>query len=88
MLSTTVKVGREEFRLSLDQDVTEMKEAAVAAVRSGGQFIDLVVAGGAVVAVLMVPGQFVSVEQRPIVIDDRPEEPWADDIDCWDVGTG
>ena len=86
MACTTLSVERLEFRLAADADVTALKGQVVAAVVSGVSFIDVPTADRGVVAVLVHPGDRVTVTTTPDVEHDP--DAWSDlviaiDLEDW-----
>jgi hypothetical protein len=72
MLRTFITVDRREFCLAPDQNLAELKNQIVATVKAGGGMIELPVAGGTTVNVLVGPGIGVQFRQHEAPIENEP----------------
>ncbi|ROP73480.1 hypothetical protein EDF18_2844 [Frigoribacterium sp. PhB107] len=86
MASTFLAVGRHEYRLAADADVSALKGRVLDAVVTGASFVDVPTADRGVLAVLVRPGDHVAVG----TIDDVELDPdaWSDlviavDLEDW-----
>lgn len=73
MKRTTITVGGKRYALAQGRAVDGVKAAAVAAVRTGGDLVDIVVLGNREVSVLISPGVPVQFETVEIPEDDRDD---------------
>jgi hypothetical protein len=85
MLTTIMTVDGRDLALDPDQDIGAIRGASVAAVRAGGDFVDLVLLRGRVVSVLIGPGTGVMIEQHDVHPAPAPDEPWPADVASWDL---
>jgi len=71
MMRTSVSVNGVEYRLAQGRDIDDVKRATVAAVRSGGDLVDIVVVGNRLVSVLVSPGIPITFEGHEVEVDNR-----------------
>jgi hypothetical protein len=86
MACTTLNVDSHEFRLAADADVAALKGRVVDAVETGASFVDVPTADRGVVAVLVHPGDRVTVTSTADVEPDP--DAWSDlviaiDLEDW-----
>jgi hypothetical protein len=67
----SVDVAGTNFFLAQGRDVTETKDAVVAAIRAGGDLVTFVVYGNVEVSVLVTPGVPVIFRSEEVEVDER-----------------
>ncbi|WP_344200145.1 hypothetical protein [Pseudolysinimonas kribbensis] len=73
MQQTTVTLNGMAFRLAETQDIPALRQAIERAAQAGGRLVDLMLAGGIRVSLLVTPHLALLVEEHPI-----PDEPHED----------
>jgi hypothetical protein len=66
-----VDVAGTTFFLAQGRDIQQVKDAVVAAIRSGGDLVDLVVFGNAEISVAVSPGVPVIFRSEEVDVDER-----------------
>jgi hypothetical protein len=71
MRQTTILIGTLQYLLAQNGDIDKLKAAVLAAIRSGGDYVDFTVVGNRSISVLIPPGVVVVFQSADVDEDDR-----------------
>jgi hypothetical protein len=73
MRRTTIHIDGHDYRVAQNQDIESIKQAAIEAVRDGGDFVTLTLVGNRELQVLVSTGVAITVQTDEVPDDDRDD---------------